>query len=206
MGSCHEAIQRRLLAETTFTYPKALEIARGMESADKDSNSFKKADTINAIRCPANPNRQFESCYRCGRSNHNAANCKFKEAQSHNCGKTGHIAPACCSKVSHIKVPQTKSTPGQTKTHIKGKKTHHLQDDTQPPTDENANSSEDEFGLHRMDTHSADPIIVSLSLNEQNLTWRLIQGQPSLSYQKPQNKLCLETELYTNLIWYSKHT
>ena len=93
-GLRHEAIQRRLLAETTLTYPKVLEIARGMESADKDSKSFKKTDTINAIRPrPANSNRQFESCYRCGRSNHNAANCKFKEAQCHNCGKTGHIAP-----------------------------------------------------------------------------------------------------------------
>ena len=72
-GLRHEAIQRRLLAETTLTYPKALEIARGMESADKDSKSFKKTDTINAIRPrPANSNRQFESCYRCGRSNHSA--------------------------------------------------------------------------------------------------------------------------------------
>ena len=154
-----------------------MEIVSWMESADKDSKSFKKTDTINAIRPrPANSNRQFESCYHCGRSNHNAANCKFKEAQCHNCGKTGHIAPACRSKASHTKVPQTKSTPGQTKTHIKGKKTHHLQDDTQPPADENANSSEDEFGLHRVDTRSADPIIVSLSLNGQKLDMEVDTG------------------------------
>ena len=80
--------------------------------------------------------------------------------------KDSAYRPACHSKVSHTKVPQIKST-GQTKTHIKGQKTHHLQDDTQPPADENAYSSEDEFGLHRVDTRSADPIIVLLSLNGQ---------------------------------------
>jgi len=51
-GLCHEAIQCHLLAVTSLTYAKALEIARGMESADIDSTdckSFKKAGTINAI-------------------------------------------------------------------------------------------------------------------------------------------------------------
>ena len=59
---------------------------------------------------------------------------------------------------------------------MKGKKTHHLQDDTQLSADENANSSEDEFGLHRVDTRSADPIIVSLSLNGQKLDMEVDTG------------------------------
>ena len=45
----------------------------------------------------------------------------------------------------------------ETKTQIK---TCHLQDDTQISADENANSSEDKFGLHKMDTRSADPFII----------------------------------------------
>jgi len=135
-GLCHEALQQCLLADTTLNYNKALEIARGMESADKDSKSFKKTDSINAVRAQSN---QLQSCYHCGHSNHNAANSKFKE---HSCSKTRHIAPACRSKP---RVPPAKlTTPGQTGVQSKGKKTHYLQDDTRL-ADENTNSSDDEF-------------------------------------------------------------
>ena len=122
----------------------------------------------------ANSN-QSQTCYHCECSNHNTANCKFKDAQCHYCGKTGHIAPACCLKPSQPRIPQTKFTAGQMKAQSKGKKIHHLQNDNQPP-DDNANSSEDEFGLHRVDTHSSDPIIVSLSLYGRKLDMEVDTG------------------------------
>ena len=40
-----------------------------------------------------------QSCYRSGRTNHTAADCKFKDVERHKCGKKGHIAPACRSKM-----------------------------------------------------------------------------------------------------------
>ena len=33
-------------------------------------------------------------------SNHEPAECKFKDAQCHSCGKAGHIAPVCRSKAT----------------------------------------------------------------------------------------------------------
>ena len=39
-GLRHEAIQRRLLSETDLTYAKAMEIAQGMEAADRHSKSL----------------------------------------------------------------------------------------------------------------------------------------------------------------------
>ena len=45
-GLRHEAIQRRLLLESTLTYAKAIEIARGMEAADKDAETFKTPNPI----------------------------------------------------------------------------------------------------------------------------------------------------------------
>ena len=36
-------------------------------------------------------------CYRCGKTNHNASQCRFKEAECHNCGKRGHIKAVCRS-------------------------------------------------------------------------------------------------------------
>ena len=36
-----------------------------------------------------------EACYRCGRTNHKASNCKFKEAVCPNCGKRGNLKRRC---------------------------------------------------------------------------------------------------------------
>ena len=41
-GLRHEAIQRRLLSESTLTYATATETARAMEAADKDTRAFRK--------------------------------------------------------------------------------------------------------------------------------------------------------------------
>ena len=39
-GLRHDAIQRRLLSETSLTYDKTLEIAKAMEASDKDARAF----------------------------------------------------------------------------------------------------------------------------------------------------------------------
>ena len=36
-------------------------------------------------------------CYRCGKTNHDQKDCRFKEVDCHNCGKRGHIAAVCRS-------------------------------------------------------------------------------------------------------------
>lgn len=90
-GLRQELIQRWLLAEKGLTYTKVIEIARGMESVDKDAKNFRANETstnkLDNQRC----------CYRCSRSNHFPVNSRFKEAQCHSCGKTGHIASICRS-------------------------------------------------------------------------------------------------------------
>ena len=35
------------------------------------------------------------NCYRCGRTGHSAARCRFKDVKCHHCGKIGHIKAAC---------------------------------------------------------------------------------------------------------------
>ena len=68
-----------------------------MEAAERSSKAFKGTESalqklsIRSSRAP---------CYRCGRSNHDANDCKFKDTECHNCHKKGHIAPACRSKLS----------------------------------------------------------------------------------------------------------
>lgn len=103
-GLRHDAIQHRLLSETTYAdLPQSIqdlrEIARGMESADNETKAFQSPDpAIKKLGTRSQKPKAFQSCYRCGRSNHRPADCKFKEAQCHSSGKTGHIAPVCRSK------------------------------------------------------------------------------------------------------------
>ena len=175
-GLRHEAIQRRLLSESTLTYERALEIARGMESADKDTKAFKTTDPIiKKLGTRPQKSTNTRNCYRCGRSNHTPANCKFKNASCHKCGKTGHIAPACQS--TSTRPPQSWR---QGDTQRRKHKTHHVHDDGQPSDDaqpsDGTDSSDGDFKLHRVAKQSSDPIIVALWLNGQNLDMEVDTG------------------------------
>ena len=72
-GLTHESVQRRLLSEKELTYAKAIEIARGMEAADKVVSPLKqlKLQSINYSEF----RKQKKGA--CGHSNHLAADCKM---------------------------------------------------------------------------------------------------------------------------------
>ena len=106
----HEPIQRRLLSEVDLTYAKAMEIASGMEAADRDTRSFKGSDSVlRKLHSHTGEGKETQPCFQCNRSGHNASTCKFREATCHACGKQGHIAPGCHSK---SKVPPKPSRQG----------------------------------------------------------------------------------------------
>ena len=94
-GLRYEAIQRRLLSESSLTYKKALEISRGIEAADKDTKLFNTMDPM--IKTMESRNLEKATgwnCYHCGRSNHSPTNCKFKDETCHVCtGKHDTLHP-----------------------------------------------------------------------------------------------------------------
>ena len=100
-GLRYESVQKRLLSEPDLTFKRALEIAQSLEAADKNAKALK--GTESAVKKLFSAQKRGEStispqrdlCYRCGRTNHDARNCCFADASCHNCGKKGHIAPAC---------------------------------------------------------------------------------------------------------------
>ena len=81
-GLCAESIQKRLLAEADFTLKKALELAQGMEATDRNAKSLKMSETsVQKVSGSSTP------CYRCGRSNHDPKECRFRDAKCHFCKK-----------------------------------------------------------------------------------------------------------------------
>ncbi len=93
-GLARDSIQRRLLSEINLIYTKAVET----EAADTHTKSFKDPEPIHKFYTQRAPLKQKAICYRCGRPNHSAEDCRFKTAECHNCGKQGHIASVCRSR------------------------------------------------------------------------------------------------------------
>ena len=96
-GLHHEPIQRRMLSESsTLKYVKAIEISKAMVIVDKSARSFNAEDTSAGIKKLGNrPSKssftRSQSCYRCGRSNHQPADCKFKDAECMPVGRRGTL-------------------------------------------------------------------------------------------------------------------
>ena len=99
-GLCSKATQQRLLAEKDLMFTKAVKIAQGMEAAARDTQLFKNnGGAINKVHEQDRVDKvKFsKSCIRCGKHNHTAAQCRFKDATCHKCQKKGHIAAVCRS-------------------------------------------------------------------------------------------------------------
>ncbi|XP_033729471.1 uncharacterized protein K02A2.6-like [Pecten maximus] len=114
-GLRNEQIQRKLLSEDGLTYKNALDISIAMETASRDAIELQKEkqQSVNKInKFKQNNNRKHMnkkkgstehkgtsgSCFRCGGTNHTAADCYFKESLCHGCKKKGHIKKACMEK------------------------------------------------------------------------------------------------------------
>ena len=76
-----------------------------MEAAEKNAYSFKGTEvpiqkirqsaTLSGTVCRQNPAVSGNLCYRCGKKNRSAANCRFKDAVCNHCQKKGHLANVC---------------------------------------------------------------------------------------------------------------
>lgn len=121
-----------------------MELALSMEAAEKNSRTFKGGDSsIKKIQGPLRSKfRSQQPCLRCGKSNHAAKDCKFKDATCHSCGKKGHIAPACRTK------PATKPLTTQKHCPTRSQRTNLVQQDA-------SDSDTEEFYMFKLSAPAA---------------------------------------------------
>ena len=98
-------------ADGEILLAKAIEHARRDELAEQNVRALKDSDaalkklssTSQSEKGERRHNTQRKPCYRCGRRNHAAKDCRFADATCNYCHKKGHIAPACLKKKNSAK-------------------------------------------------------------------------------------------------------
>ena len=176
-GLRNESIQKRLLAETELTLTKTLDIAKGMEAADRNAQKLKGTEH--------NPYRVGEvsaatyPCYRCGSDRHKPKDCRFKEVECRNCKKIGHLAKMCRSRGAGTSY----TAPGKSATKsFDGK--HFSKSTTRGPRKSNWVSATDtvetdtfpESTILTVDDHNNKPITVQMELNGQQVLMEVDTG------------------------------
>jgi len=181
-GINHQGIQRRLLAEKSLPFDKALEIALAVETAEKDMKQIQKPPTNGNILYHSQhkghqpPRKDIQprglrhppkTCHRC-LGEHASQTCPFKQAECHKCKKVGHIAKACKTRIRQEKPDkQTKAT--------------HYVDDMQDTTEPVDNS----YDLFTLSSRGQEPILVSVTLNQTPVQMELDTGASLSLLNKP---------------------
>ena len=107
---------------------------------------------------------KFSPCYRCG-GKHNAASCRFKDADCFHCGKKGHIARVCRSKQRELR--DGKHRPAK-KQHANNLVTD--QPEGQPSSDEPV------YSQFQLSDHVSKPICVTVQANRRSLDMEVDTG------------------------------
>ena len=107
-----------------------------------------------------------KSCIRCGKHNHTAVQCRFKDATCHKCQKKGHIAAVCRSGQTNPnsggRRPQTKQT----------SRTQYVGCNPNPEQEEDT----DDLPIYRVSKPSSHPITVELEINHKKLLMEIDTG------------------------------
>ena len=173
-GLRKETIQRRLLAEADLTLTKALELAQGMEAAEKDSKEL-QAGPVDAQQVHKVVQQGQSPCYRCLGTGHLPSQCRFKATKCNKCRRIGHIARACRSPttVTQPRQQQPRGRGGGRGGRTRRMRTHQVEASGEQEDDE------DIADIARV--HAVSPAIprsynISLKINSIPITMELDTG------------------------------
>ena len=170
-GITNSAVQKRVLAEKELSLDKAVALAQSVEMAEQgakdlhssaiskptttpDTDLFKINPGPSTKRQEDNSAKKSKTCYRCG-GKHLATQCRFKAEHCHSCGKQGHIAKVCRSRLQSKKA-QT----------VSSKQVHNITD----------GPSDIEYQLFDVHTSSSNPLKTTLQVEGQELAMEIDTG------------------------------
>ena len=150
-----------------------MEIALGMEVAEKQANTFRNTPTdgeINYVKPPyqRKPSKPRKSCFRCG-EDHISQKCRFKDETCRNYKGRGHIARVC-----------KKKTPTPPSGHANGSRSEQdrkKQSVRYVERDDSPRDSDEEFKLFQISHEKPEPsIMIPLKVNGEDCSMELDTG------------------------------
>ena len=194
-GLRSESTQKRLLSEVDLTLTKAVSIAQSMEAAESEAHTL-RSEKMAVHKLESEKSSRTivtlppkKACHRCGKNNHSADNCFYKEAICNKCKKKGHLAKVCRSAYPHS---------GQQSQEKPVRRTQWVERSPTP---------DDELPLHCLGSHSSKPIIAEVELNGTLVSMEVDTGAAvSLMSQAVQERLFSQATLQattTNLRTYT---
>lgn len=165
-GLKSESTQKHLLSKADLTLKRALEIAQSQEAAERHAMQLKGdvgVGTMNVEKVSDAPRK--EKCRHCGRGNHLAQDCRFREAQCFRCGRNGHIATVC-----RARGPPSKGKSPGSRRQQSAKWVHAAED-----SDSSGDTPEESL-VCKVKSGDTSPITVELLLNGSPLTMEVDTG------------------------------
>lgn len=115
----------------------------------------------------AQPHKQgthFSKCYRCGRTDHSANDCRVRSYICHNCGKQGHLAKVC-------RGGQSSSTPVESKVN-KDHKAYCMEPDLETPV-----NAETNYTMYKTSAQDKEPpLIANVLINKRMVSMEIDTG------------------------------
>ena len=180
-GLRNAGVQKQLLAQIDLTLDKALQVAQGMEAAEKSTKALQGGDTsssnsqINRTGPSRGSSRQpSKSCYRCGHTDHIATACRFRESTCNRCHKKGHLAKVCQSGQRNHDQQQTDLPRPSRNTTGHGRRPRGTANRKAFTIREP--ESGDEFPVLRVGGKSVRPIMVEITINGKKIQMELDTG------------------------------
>ena len=194
-GLRSESTQKWLLSEVDLTLTKAVSIAQSMEAAESEAHTL-RSEKMAVHKLESEKSSRTivtllpkKACHRCGKNNHSADNCFYKEAICNKCKKKGHLAKVCRSANPHS---------GQQSQEKSVRRTQWVERSPTP---------DDELPLYCLGSHSSKPIIAEVELNGTLVSMEVDMGTAvSLMSQAVQERLFSQATLQattTNLRTYT---
>ena len=176
-GLQSELAQKRLLTEETLTFARAIDIARGLEAADRSAKYLHSRNDDQVGHVGSGRKEQTDQkgkseppkvCFRCNESGHSPGECRFRESACRNCGKKGHIVRACRSVKGQI--PRRSRKRPSSRVHMVSQQAQSVSHD---PVE---NALQDELSINQVHTPARRPIMVELVLNGRTLSMQVDTG------------------------------